>query len=183
MKHARNDYNGRIVDLQNKIPEDEPVFLLRAQDKLAPELLLQWAMKLRLLGGDPNMARLAEDHAQRMIDWQAKHGCKTPDLVVDKLTRDMTLKETDKIILNWMKTNAFNQEDFTTVLESLQSYCMTDNPIGIVSQTDLLDSGLIKNPVDYELEDFTIDKEVLRNSKLIIYCKGKFVKVLKYYKQ
>ena len=53
MKHARNDYNGRIVDLQNKIPEDEPVFLLRAQDKLAPELLLQWAMKLRLLGGDP----------------------------------------------------------------------------------------------------------------------------------
>lgn len=35
MKHAREDYNKRIVDLENLIPEDEPVFLLRGQDEFA----------------------------------------------------------------------------------------------------------------------------------------------------
>lgn len=72
MKHARSDYNGRIVDLENKIPIEEPVFLLRGQDKLAPKLLLMWAMELRLQGGDPSMAEEAERHAQLMIEWQKK---------------------------------------------------------------------------------------------------------------
>ena len=48
MRHAREDYNNRIVDLENKIPKDEPVFLLRGQDVLAPGLLLEWAKQLRL---------------------------------------------------------------------------------------------------------------------------------------
>lgn len=34
MKHAREDYN-RIQDPANLIPENEPVFLFRAQDKFA----------------------------------------------------------------------------------------------------------------------------------------------------
>lgn len=69
MRHARRDYD-RIQDPENKIPEDEPVFLLRGQDPLAPELLLRWAAKLRLKGGQPAMARLVEDQAQAMLDWQ-----------------------------------------------------------------------------------------------------------------
>src|SRR4051812_16991394 len=32
MKHARGDYQNRIVDLAGLIPENEPVFLLRAKD-------------------------------------------------------------------------------------------------------------------------------------------------------
>jgi len=32
MKFTREDYNQRIIDKAGKIPEDEPVFLLRAQD-------------------------------------------------------------------------------------------------------------------------------------------------------
>lgn len=79
MIHAREDYN-RIQDPENKIPEDEPVFLLRGQDKFAPELLLRWAAKLRLNEGQVNMAIMVENHAQKMIEWQKKVKIKTPDL-------------------------------------------------------------------------------------------------------
>jgi len=79
MKHASSDYD-RIQDPENKIPEDEPVFLLRGQDTFAPELLLRWASKLRLHQGDSNMARMVEDHAQKMIEWQNKVKVKIPDL-------------------------------------------------------------------------------------------------------
>ncbi|MDR3328178.1 MAG: hypothetical protein LBT04_08730 [Prevotellaceae bacterium] len=84
MLHARKDYD-RIQDPDNKIPADEPVFLLRGQDKFAPELLLRWASKLRLDGGDTYMARLVEDWAQVMLEWQDTHCIKTPDLDYSKL--------------------------------------------------------------------------------------------------
>lgn len=79
MKHARPDYN-RFQDPLGLVPEDEPVFLLRGQDKLAPELLHRWAGKLRLQGGNPEMARIVEEHAQAMIEWQKENGSKLPDL-------------------------------------------------------------------------------------------------------
>lgn len=79
MIHARKDYN-RIQDPENKIPQDEPVFLLRGQDIFAPELLLNWATKLRLMDGNPKMAQMVEEHAQKMIEWQRNVICKTPDL-------------------------------------------------------------------------------------------------------
>ncbi len=79
MKHARKDYD-RIQDPDNIIPVNEPVFILRAQDKFAPELLLRWAAKLRLNGGDPHMARIVEVHAQEMIEWQKKVKVKLSDL-------------------------------------------------------------------------------------------------------
>jgi len=79
MLHARKDYN-RIQDPENKIPADEPVFLLRGQDKFAPHLLIKWAGYMRLNGGDLEMARMVEDHAQLMIEWQNTHSSKLPDL-------------------------------------------------------------------------------------------------------
>ena len=78
MRHARDDYN-RIQDPANKIPIDEPVFLLRAQDMLAPGLLAIWANELLIRGGSNDRAKEAIDHAQRMIAWQELHGCKLPD--------------------------------------------------------------------------------------------------------
>ena len=42
MKHARKDYD-RIQDPENKIPDDEPVFLIRGQDTTAPAVLRYWA--------------------------------------------------------------------------------------------------------------------------------------------
>lgn len=80
MVHFREDYN-RIQDPKGLIPEDEPVFLLRGQDELAPALLLRWAAELRLRGGDKEMARLVEDGAQMMIEYQKKRK-KLPDMEI-----------------------------------------------------------------------------------------------------
>jgi hypothetical protein len=68
MIHAREDYN-RIQDPANKIPLLEPVFLLRAQDRLAAECVEVWAELNSINGGDPELIRLAREHAQKMRDW------------------------------------------------------------------------------------------------------------------
>ncbi len=73
MKHFRADYNERIQDNANLIPEDEPVFLLRGQDIFTPGLMLDWAKQLRLAGGDPEVAQLIENGASEVIQWQKEH--------------------------------------------------------------------------------------------------------------
>lgn len=80
MIHAREDYQERIQDSAGIIPEDEPVFLLRGQDALAPSLMLDWASRMRSLGGDPKMADMVRVHANIMIQWQNENGVKVPDL-------------------------------------------------------------------------------------------------------
>lgn len=79
MLHARNDYN-HIQDPKGKIAHDEPVFLLRAKDKLAPEILNKWADYLEAEGGQPEMIETVRLHADKMIDWQEDNGCKLPDM-------------------------------------------------------------------------------------------------------
>jgi len=83
MIHARADYN-RIQDPENKIPAEEPVFLLRGQDQLAPQLLRDWATRLEQLGGDPLMVAIVRGHAEGMVEWQVLHGKKIPDLPEEK---------------------------------------------------------------------------------------------------
>ena len=79
MRHARKDYD-HIQDPSGKISEDEPVFILRATDVLAPGIMMRWAHELIVRGGDKKMAKLVTDHAVEMIKWQEKNGCKLPDL-------------------------------------------------------------------------------------------------------
>jgi hypothetical protein len=88
MLHARKDYQ-RIQDpgLENPdlipngstpIAADEPVFLLRAQDKTAAQIVRLWAHAQRQLpDADPNAIRLAEQHANLMDEWPHK---KTADV-------------------------------------------------------------------------------------------------------
>lgn len=71
MKHARDDYD-RIQDPAGIIPDDEPVFLLRAQDCAAPASVRCWAEVNDELGGDPAMSKLARDHADLMSAWPIK---------------------------------------------------------------------------------------------------------------
>lgn len=89
MRHARPDYN-RMQDPAVQDPtllapgcspigEDEPVFILRAKDVLAPEVLRAWAERFRDAGGDPRTVRRVEDWAHEMIGWQAENGAKLPD--------------------------------------------------------------------------------------------------------
>jgi len=62
MKHARQDYN-RIQDSEGLIPEDEPVFLLRGQDTVAPGVVRFWAS-----GGRPvAFERLADGNRELTI--------------------------------------------------------------------------------------------------------------------
>jgi hypothetical protein len=75
MKHARADYD-RIQDPAGLIPEDEPVFLLRAQDKLAWHVVKIYAFCAELAGAT-ELAALVKEHARRMKEWPVK---KTPDL-------------------------------------------------------------------------------------------------------
>ena len=71
MIHARDDYN-RIQDPANKIPQDEPVFLLRGQDKVAAAAVRVWAVLNDEASGDPEASRLAREHAEKMEAWPKK---------------------------------------------------------------------------------------------------------------
>lgn len=89
MIHARNDYQ-RIQDLENKIPADEPVFLLRAQDQTAAETVRFWIRqqkKIHILepakteGEKHNrkkMLALATAHAYRMESWEPQKPADMP---------------------------------------------------------------------------------------------------------
>jgi hypothetical protein len=79
MKHARENYN-RIQDPAGKIAQDEPVFLLRAKDKVAPATLRAWGELHKIGGGDPLLSQMAYDHADLMEKWQEKNGSKSADL-------------------------------------------------------------------------------------------------------
>ena len=68
---ARDDYN-HIQDPHNKIPEDEPVFLLRAQDVLAEEVIRYWAQLNEDQGGDPRLTVAARSQAKKMAAWPKK---------------------------------------------------------------------------------------------------------------
>jgi len=88
MLHARKDYQ-RIQDpaLENPdlipngstpIAADEPVFLLRAKDKTASQIVRAWAKaQLDYKDFDPEAVKLALDHADLMDQWPTK---KTADV-------------------------------------------------------------------------------------------------------
>lgn len=76
MKHAREDYS-RIQDPTGKIPEDEPVFLLRGQDKYAAQVVEYWTWLVAMGGGSTEIVDMAHNHAVLMENWPIK---KRPDL-------------------------------------------------------------------------------------------------------
>ena len=79
MKHARADYN-RIQDPEGKIPEDEPVFLIRGQDVAAPATLRAYALLAHERGANRDIVDAVLDHVRLMEDWQRMAACKVPDL-------------------------------------------------------------------------------------------------------
>lgn len=79
MKHARADYD-RIQDPLGKIPKDEPVFLLRASDKLMPMMLEAYIKGLREIGAHPDLIALTKSHLDFVIEYQKANPPKVPDL-------------------------------------------------------------------------------------------------------
>lgn len=82
MRHARPDYD-RFQDPAAKIPMDEPVFILRGQDRCAPDAVRAYAAVVAARGGDPEIIKLSRDWADEMDRYQKQHGHKMPDLPVD----------------------------------------------------------------------------------------------------
>lgn len=78
MIHARSDYQ-HIQDNTGKIANDEPVFLLRAKDALAPDTMRAWVEMLEEYGGDETAIKAIRKHIALMEEWQDKNGCKYPD--------------------------------------------------------------------------------------------------------
>jgi len=71
MIHARKDYE-RIQDPEKKIPDDEPVFLVRAQDPAAPAAVEAWAAENDRIGGERALSDSARAHAQKMREWPVR---------------------------------------------------------------------------------------------------------------
>lgn len=62
-----------------KSADDEPVFILRAQDKFAPVLVQMWAELAGAAGAPTEKIQEAARSYLRMREWQMKNGCKVPD--------------------------------------------------------------------------------------------------------
>ncbi len=77
MRHARADYD-RIQDPAGKIPEDEPVFLIRGQDKVGADAVRAWADLHKWSGGDPKLTALAREQADKMEAWPTKKSADHP---------------------------------------------------------------------------------------------------------
>ena len=59
---------------------DEPLFILRAQDKFAPSIVRDWADRAEEAGANPAKVREARSLANRMEAWARDHGgAKVPD--------------------------------------------------------------------------------------------------------
>ena len=71
MLHARKDYNKRVQDSENKIGEEEPVFLLRAKDALMLPMLYHYLKLLReFVEYDRETEKGVLRHIERTVDWQ-----------------------------------------------------------------------------------------------------------------
>lgn len=77
MRHAREDYSP-IQDPRGQIPEDEPVFLIRGQDMVAPSVLRFYADQVESM--NPRMATRVREWADEMHRWPKK---KQPDAPED----------------------------------------------------------------------------------------------------
>jgi hypothetical protein len=175
MDFGRQDYNTRIVDTEDRIPINEPVFFLRGTDALAPALMLEYAKQIRLGGGDPNMARNVEDHAQKMIRYQKTNGCKTPDMVKYSAEKKVIKDKIDSILADR------GIQSIGTLMKLVNEYYDTDSDqVKILMSSDLInqDKSITEVMTNFVLDDFKVDPMELTKYKLFIYVKaglGKFM--------
>ncbi len=80
MLHARKDYNFRIQDSDHRIGKDEPVFLLRAQDKHMLPMLKHYLSLLEDKESNKAMDIAVLKHMARVIEWQTHNNTKEPDV-------------------------------------------------------------------------------------------------------
>lgn len=62
-----------------KVRPEEPIFVLRSQDKTAPVAVRNWAREARRAGMNQAKFDEAMETARAMEDWATVHGSKIPD--------------------------------------------------------------------------------------------------------
>jgi hypothetical protein len=121
MKHAREDYN-RIQDPANLIPEDEPVFLLRAQDGLYTDALQNYLSLLYEYHASAEMIYSVRAHIKASIVWRNKNPdrIKTPDLPKpEKIFKTTPYAYTDKYVRDIIEKYLENKIHLTDLLKVL----------------------------------------------------------------
>lgn len=75
-----SEINGGATNLLAKLHPDEPVFVIRAQDILAPQAIALYAELARKVGLD-ELAQGVEARAVQVMQWQARNAklVKSPD--------------------------------------------------------------------------------------------------------
>lgn len=84
MKHARAGYDKTM----KKIPKDEPVFVLRAQDVAAADAVRYWAAVAQQKGAAPEIVSAAIRHADLMDQWPTKKIPDMPESAVEQAAPD-----------------------------------------------------------------------------------------------
>lgn len=74
-----NKYGRIILEHGHHIPEDEPVFIVRAQDKLLLKVLGFYLAKALEAGSPQEHLDKVIDTANMVREWQATHTTKVPD--------------------------------------------------------------------------------------------------------
>jgi hypothetical protein len=64
---------GKVTLERGSIPEDEPVFVLRSQDKLAPRLLEYYEMMCKAQGATETQVEAVVRAGEGMRAWQVEH--------------------------------------------------------------------------------------------------------------
>ncbi len=67
------------VPCYDKAAPDEPVFVLRGQDVLAPEIIREWAYRAQMLGTPVAKVVEAQALADKIEEWQIANQKKVPD--------------------------------------------------------------------------------------------------------
>lgn len=84
MLHLRSDYDD-LAALDARIPNDEPVFLLRGQDPSAEIAVRAWADDAERLGAEPNLIRKVRLWATTMGEYARSHGKRVADAPEEEL--------------------------------------------------------------------------------------------------
>jgi len=67
------------LPILDKVAPDEPVFVLRARDIIAPEIVREWAYRAQCEGAPIEKCDDARRIADAMEQWQIGHRRKVPD--------------------------------------------------------------------------------------------------------
>lgn len=76
---------GRVtLEHGGHIPDDEPVVVFRAKDKLLPQVLAHYHMLCMHAGSPMRHLRIISETFNRIKGWQSEHDTKVPDSETSK---------------------------------------------------------------------------------------------------